>query len=150
MKYLCGFKKCAYIPLEEGTKLSFQQAVQRANLLSVNGRVRILIDYTVEMLIADLQRPKSSDIIFIDSVQYLRYSEKASQEITKFQFKDLVRAFPKKLFIFISHAKDGEPRGSLASAIYYDADVCIEVKQFEALPRKSRYGGHKPFQISKQ
>jgi hypothetical protein len=40
--------------------------------------------------------------------------------------------FPKKLFIFISQEKRGQPRGSIAQNIRYDADIKIRVEGYKA------------------
>lgn len=150
VKHFATLKKIGYNSIEEKVKYSFQQAVRRANLLSVNSKVKIWVSLTVEELKEELLKPKSPEIVFIDSVQYLRTSEKSINELTKFEYKDLINSFPNKLFVFISHAKNGEPKGSLAQSIYYDADTCIEVIDFVAYPKKSRYGGNKPFEISQE
>lgn len=141
MKYLCDFKKCSYITIEEKQKLSFQRAIESANLLSVSSKVKIWVDYTVQDLELELAKPKSPEIIFVDSIQYLRKTSTSFQEISKFEYKELIDKYPKKLFVFISHAKKGEPKGSLAEAAYYFSDVCIKVSDFTAIPMKSRYGG---------
>lgn len=148
MRYLCKFKTCAYIPLEEKTKLSFQQAVQRANLISVTSKVKIWEEQNVESLLIELSKPKSPDIIFIDSIQYLKKNERSTQELTRFEYKALMDAFPKKLFISISHAKNGEPKGALGDAVYYHSDVCLMVKEGIAYPMKSRYGGDTAFDMN--
>jgi len=147
MEYITSFYKCAYLPLEEGMKLSFQQAITRANLLSANAHVKLWPDFSLEELRAELSKPKAPRVIFIDSAQYVLATKQSYQVITNIEYKQFIKEFPNTLFIWISHAKKGEPKGALAEAIYYDADVCLEVKNFQAIPRKSRYGGNKPFEI---
>ena len=149
VKHLCQFKKVGYNSIEEKAKFSFQQAVKNANLMSVNSKFKIWVSLTVEELKEELNRPKSPDVVFIVSVQYLRMKQSSTNELTKFEYKDLVNSFPQKLFVFISHAKNGEPRGALAESIYYDADVCLKVSDFIVTPNKSRYGGKIPFSITK-
>lgn len=150
IKYLCQFKKTAYIPLEESTKFSFQQAIERANLMSVNSRIKIWIDFTVSELEIELSKPKAPDVIFIDSLQYLRKHPLAVNELTRFEYKQLIDMFPKKLFVFVSHAKNGEPKGALGANVYYFSDVCLQVINFVAYPKKSRYGGSTPYAFTHQ
>lgn len=147
MKYLCEFKKCAYLSLEEGEKLSFQMAVQRAGLDTIGSKAVLWFNYDFNLLINELESPRSPKVVFIDSVQYFFNSE-TNRGLTKNEYKELIRRFPTKLFIFISHEKNGMPKGALADAIYYDSDVCLRVRNFEALPAKSRYGGNQPLKIT--
>lgn len=148
LKYMAKFKKCAYLPLEEGTKLTFKQAIQRANLVSVSNKVKIWDNYTVQDLDAELPKPKSPDVIFIDSLQYLRMHAKSPNQLTSFEYLDLLKRYPKKLFVFISHAKNNEPKGALAESVYFGSDVCLYVDNFKVQPRKSRYGGKVVFELN--
>jgi predicted ATP-dependent serine protease len=142
MKYWTKFKKCAYLPLEEGTKLTFKQAISSANLLSVSSKVKIWDEYTVQDLDIELKKPKAPEVVFIDSLQYLKMTAKSVNQLTNFEYMNLLKRHPKKLFIFISHAKKGEPKGALAEAVYYGSDVCLYVNDFMVSPVKSRYGGN--------
>lgn len=146
-KALCQTKKVGYNSIEEKAKYSFQQAIKKANILSVKSKFKLWVSLTVEELIEELSKKKSPDVVFIDSIQYLRMSEKSSNELTKFEYKDLINMFPNKLFIWISHEKNGEPKGALADAVYYDSDTCIQVCDYVASPVKSRLGGKEPYNI---
>ena len=147
LKYITHFKKCAYIPLEEGTKLTFKDAITNANLLPVSARVKIWEGYTVEDIDIELSKPKAPDVVFIDSLQYLKMTSKSVNELTKFEYKELLERHPKKLFVFVSHAKKNEPRGALAESVYYGSDVCLFVDDFTVYPAKSRYGGKIPMEL---
>lgn len=147
LKYITSFKKCAYIPLEEGTKLTFKEAVERANLLSVSSRVKIWEAHTVEDLDIELKKPKSPEVIFIDSLQYFKMNANSVNELTKFEYMELLKRHPKKLFIFVSHAKKDEPKGALAESVYFGSDVCLFVKDFVVYPKKSRYKGSEPMKL---
>ena len=149
VKAFCSSKKVGYNSIEEKAKYSFQNALKRGNILSVKGKLKIWVSLSVHELTEELLKPKSPDVIFIDSVQYLRMTQKSVNQLTNFEYKNLINQFPNKLFVFISHAKNGEPKGSLAEAIYYDADVGIYVKDFIATPLKSRYGGNTIYEILK-
>ena len=147
LKYITRFKKCAYIPLEEGAKMTFQEAAKEANLRSASSRIKLWVDYTVEDLNNELVKPRSPEVIFIDSLQYLKMKSDSYNQLTAFEYKSLINSFPKKLFIFISHAKNNEPKGALAEAVYFGSDVCLFVKDFCVYPKKSRYGGKKSMHL---
>ena len=91
------FKKCAYIPLEEGTKMTFQEAVKGANLLSASSKVKLWEGYTIEDIDIELSKPKAPEVIFIDSIQYLKMAHNSVNELTKFEYMDLLNRHPKKL-----------------------------------------------------
>ena len=74
----------------------------------------------------------------IDSLQYT--------ELDKAGFKRLKKEFPKKLWIFISHADGKIPRGSLAKFMKNVAMLKIRVEGFKAFP-EGRFGGGKPYII---
>ena len=148
LKYLTNFKKCAYVPLEEGVQLSFQQAFNQANLLSVSSQFKLWPDYTVKDLDEELSKPRAPQIIFIDSVQYLRMNDESYSELTKFEYMELLKRHPKTLFIFISHAKNNEPKGALAEAVYYGSHICMWVKDFVVYPKKNRFGGKTPLELN--
>ncbi|MEO9258573.1 MAG: hypothetical protein ABI207_09325 [Crocinitomicaceae bacterium] len=147
MKYLCGFKKCAYIPLEEKAKLSFAMSLKRANLKSISNKVKLWIDYTAEDLDVELTKSKSPDVIFIDSLQYFKLNKTAHQELTRFEFIDFIHRHPKKLFVFISQVKNDLPKGSLGDSVYYHSDTCINIQNFNAIPTKNRFGGGSSYEF---
>lgn len=140
-KYLTNFDTVIYDTLEEGARKSMQYAIAQTGIKSVSRRFVLLDREPFEELKQRLRNRKSPSIIFIDSFQYLA--------LTKKQYIDLKKEFPNKLFIFISHAEGKNPEGKVAKFIRYDVDVKIRVEGYVALP-VSRYGGGKPFVISKQ
>lgn len=136
-KMLSAFKKVHYNTLEERGRESFRLACIRNNMEACGSKFSYECeDY--ETLRARLRKKRSAKIVVIDSVQYLR--------ITEAQYKELIREFPDVLFIFVSHAKGTMPKGAVADAIRYDADVKINVKNFVA-SIQSRFGGNKPYII---
>jgi|GEM_PF-153181 hypothetical protein len=138
-KYLATFQRVYYNTKEEGLKKSFHLALKSVGMKAVGERFCFHSE-SYEQMVARLLKKRSPNIIIIDSVQFL--------SITKEQYEDLLALFPKKLFIFISHAKGHEPKGEVAEAIRYNSDVKIEVFKFLATPRENtRFGGSKPFVI---
>lgn len=138
-KYLCGFTKVYYNTLEEGEKLTFKKACKENAMESVKTTFRYGKD-KLPALIARLEKRRSPSVIVIDSLQHFRIGKK--------EYYDLMERFPKKLFIFISHARGQEPKGEVADEIRYNSDVKIRVERFIARPvENTRYGGHKPYVI---
>lgn len=137
-KYLCKHAKVAYNTMEESTGLSFERALEDENMKSVEGQFRILDNFSIEEIKDRLRAQRSEDVIFIDSLQYsmLNYNS----------YVKLKEEFPKKLFIFISHAEGKNPAGRTANKLRYDANIKIYVDQYVAYP-VSRYGGGEPYTI---
>ncbi len=75
----------------------------------------------------------------IDSLQYTGMTFEA--------YKELLERFPKKLFVFISHADGREPAGRIATQVKFNANIKIRVSGFTAYAI-SRYGGGVPYTIS--
>lgn len=140
-KYLTKFGKVAYDTIEEGASLTFKNAITRHKLTAAEKRRFVILDEEIEELIERLTRQKSPDIIIIDSLQFAN--------ITKVQYKNLVRMFPSKLFIWISHADGKKPLGALAIYVEYNSHVKIRVEGFRAII-KSRYEGKDDFIINQE
>ena len=133
-KYMTNFATVLYNSLEEGVSKSLAEAVVRTNMRQCTGRFIILDKEPIEELEIRLQKKKSPNIIFIDSVQYTG--------LNKITAKSLVDRYPKKLFVFISHANGKFPDGRVANAIRYHANVKIIVQGYRA-KIQSRFGGDK-------
>lgn len=140
-KYLTNFGKVAYNTIEEGAKATFQRAFTQVNMKPCKGKLIVLNKEGYDDLWFRLSKPKSPNIIIIDSIQYFDADKK--------KIKAMINEFPNKLFIFISHVDGSKPMGSTAKAVEYDADVKLTVKGFKAFPI-SRYGGTEPYVIWKE
>ena len=68
-KYLCKFAKVAYNSLEEGASLTMRNTMEKCEMEDVNTRFRLIDGESIEQLSIRLQRPKSPQIIVIDSFQ---------------------------------------------------------------------------------
>lgn len=137
-KYLAGFGKVLYNSLEEGLSKSMQQAIADVGMSDVQRNFLLLDKESIGDLTERLRRQRSPNVIFIDSLQYtgLRYED----------YKQLRDEFPKKLFIFISHADGKEPRGEVGKSVRYDAFIKVWVEGFKAYA-ESRFGGGSEFVI---
>ncbi len=129
-KYLTNFGRVAYNSLEEGTSLSMQRAMIQEGMEQCGRKLILLDQESIEDLKRRLSKRYSPDVVIIDSLQYtgMNYSE----------YKDLRELFPKKLFIWISHADGKQPYGRIAKQVRYDSFVKIHVTGFIATAQ-SRY-----------
>lgn len=141
-KHITQWERVEYNTLEEGARLSMQEAVRENNMAQCKpGYFKILDKMPIADLKKRLRRPRSARIVFIDSVQYTF--------LTKKDYKALQREFPDHLFIWVSHARGKKPLGALAEAIWYDSDVKIFVQGFRAfsISRMSRGVLTEPYTI---
>jgi len=130
-KELSKYERILYNSLEEGSAKTMQNAFLNAGLASVKRRL-ILIQESVDELCVRLDRPKSQNVIVLDSFQYTGLSFE--------RYRDLVRRYPKKLFIIISQADGKQPSGRTAKRVMYDASLKIWVEGYRAFS-KGRYIG---------
>lgn len=119
-KYLAGFgKKIAYNSLEQGISPSLQTAWKRCNMKEIGSQIILIDKEDLQSLRERLSKRHSPDVVFIDSVAYLR--NKLDDILS------LRREFPRKLFVMIGQEKDGEARGVKQLLIKHDADVKIRL-----------------------
>ncbi|MCQ2195302.1 MAG: ATP-binding protein [Paludibacteraceae bacterium] len=140
--YFTQFCKVVYDSIEEGMSKSMQDALARIPVGDKSKyRFSLLDRVGLDELKSMLRKKRAADVIFIDSIQYtgMSYAD----------YKSLLEEFPKKMFVFVSHADGQLPKGEVAKSVRYDAMVKIQVKSFVATAI-GRYGGGKPFVISKR
>lgn len=140
VKVFMPFGKVLYVSLEEGFEASIVQTIHRhLTEAEHSGKIEFADhEMTYDMLVLKLSKKKSPKFIFIDSLQYW--------DITYDQYKFLKEKFPRKAFIFISHADGSKPKGTTAKAIQFDSGIKVHVMKFVAFIT-SRYGGNKPYII---
>lgn len=124
-KYLAGFRRVAYNSLEQGLSLSLQKAWERVEMAEAGSNIILLNKEQLPELRERLNKRRSPEIVIIDSLQYLDGFNKRS-------FQKLKNDYPDKLFVFISHDKNGNPDGKLGAFIRYDAEIKIKVEGFKA------------------
>ena len=139
-KYLAHFGKVVYNTLEEGLSYSFQKAVLATGMNGIRG-FAVYNKMDIRQMIEQLKMKRSADVVVIDSVQYSGLDKESA--------KALIDAFPRKLFIFISHADGIHPQGRTAMAIKFHADVKLRVEGYQIPSPISRYkdGKCEPFII---
>lgn len=130
-KYLTRFGRVAYNSMEEGVGASIKKTFKEEQMQEVNGKLILLDNENLDDLIIRLKKKKSPDVIAIDSLQYSGVNYAA--------YKRLKEAFPRKLFVWISHAEGKLPEGRVANKIRYDVPVKIRVEGYKAFAQ-SRYG----------
>ena len=130
-KYLSQFGRVLYNSLEQGLSPTMQSAWIAGGMEEAGRRVKLLDREGYDELFERLAKRQSPEIIIIDSINYLR-----GLRLSDYQL--LSQRYRKKLFIVVAHEKGGEPKGALAQAIRYDADVKIRVEGYRAMVT-SRY-----------
>jgi hypothetical protein len=140
-KYFAQFGRVAYNSLEEGLSLSFQNAIRAVGMQDVARRFVLLDKEPIEELRLRLGGQKAPDVVVIDSVQY--------SGLDKITAKALIDAFPRKLFIFVSHADGKNPDGRTARAIRFHANVKLWIEGYRIPAPVSRFkeGECAPFTI---
>ena len=123
-KELANHGKVLYVSHEEGFNATMQRHIKRAGMMDVKN-FYIIEGESLDELADRLDKPRSPDIVIIDSVQYLRCRFATFEEKLK-------KRFPRKLFVCISQAKKNNPKGALANDILFDADQKINVVGFAA------------------
>ena len=141
VKYLMSFEglRIAYNGLEEGMSETYRRAVIDTGLQTEKQHRFVFWDgFDYEDMLEKLKRKRSPNVIVIDSLQYLN--------ITYDQYKELVRKYPKKLFIWISHESGTEPKGGTAQSVKYNSNIKVRVHNYYATI-VSRYKGKEVFDI---
>jgi archaellum biogenesis ATPase FlaH len=137
VKQICmNSQKSHYNTSEEGMKKGFQMALKRNNMKGVPG-----FNYhqeNVAQLTARLSRQRQAKIVVIDSVQY--FFRKMRTE----HYFDFISKFQDTTFIWISGADGEKPKGQIANDIYFDADLVIKVKNYQAIVEKNRFEAYEP------
>jgi hypothetical protein len=131
VKELSKYGAVFYNALEEAARYTMQKHMIRNAMTAASGKV-LFEKESLEALEARMNKPKSPQFWVIDSFQYLG--------LTYRQYIAFKERHPKKLIIFISHAKGSNPKGDHADSVAYDADLKIFVEGFVAFS-KGRYLG---------
>lgn len=136
-KELSKYARVAYNSLEEGLSGTIQMAFMQEKMQEAKGLL-LLDSEKIPELEKRLKKHKSPGVVIVDSFQYARFNYALYSEFRQ--------RFPRKLFIWISHAEGNEPAGRVAKSVRYDASVKVRVEGFKAFPM-SRYGGGEPYVI---
>jgi len=120
-KYLSQFGRVMYDSLEQGLSRSMQLAWERVGMREAGRGVVFADRVQLEELRERLSKPKSAQMVIIDSVT-------AMQGFRKGDYADLVRDFPRKLFVFIAHEKNHKAFPAVAEYVrcLSDVKICVE------------------------
>lgn len=126
-----------YLSLEEKRGESITRKPEEAGVSASDRNFKLLPSAALQELILRLRKRNSPDVIFIDSLQYIKMSYE--------EYQKLHELFPSKTFVFVSHAIGANPKGAAADAIHYDAGVKIWVQggSIEVKHRFENGGGRK-------
>jgi len=121
---LTHYGQVLYLSYEEGVNQSFQERMLRFELDKRQGWFRVVTNDTLQEVAERLQRRHSAKFIIVDSFQQAGWNYADTEA--------LVKAFPRKSFIFISMEDKGQPMGKPAKRLRYLAGVKIRVSGFKA------------------
>lgn len=141
-KYMTRFGIVLYNTLEEGARLSMQEAIEDMGMKLVARKFQLKNRMPLSELKVELKKRKSASIIFIDSFQYLGLSKK--------EYIRLKEEFPNKLFVFVSHAEGKMPEGKVAKFVKYDVDCKIHIEGYRASVQSRYKKSGKPLIISQE
>lgn len=135
---LCKTRQVLFIPLEEGSGMTFRDAVLGTGIADCGRRflVRDMVPFAPDALIEELKervsKQRSADVYVIDSFQYTGLNFR--QYV---QLKDVLR---NKLLIFTSQADGKQPVGRSAKSVMFDAMLKVWVEGHQAFS-KGRFIG---------
>lgn len=135
-KELCRHGRVIYNSLEEGVSLSFQNRLRLFKMEEVSKRFTIVQEDATE-LSARLEKPKSPNIVIIDSFQYF--------EMNYAQYKKFKNRHKNKLIIIISQAEGKQPFDRTAKKVMYDASMKIHVEGHRATSKGRFFGKDKDY-----
>lgn len=124
-KYLSQFGRTMYDSLEQGLSRSMQIAWDRVGMSEAGRGVVFGNKVFLDDLKEKLSRPKSPQIIIIDSIT-------AIQGFHKSDYANLVKTFPNKLFIFIAHEKNHKAHPAVAEYVRCLSDIKVHVSGYRA------------------
>jgi hypothetical protein len=137
-KYLANFGKVYYNSFEEGESLTLQQAFNRHDMWSMEGKVLLGDREDFDLVMRRMSRKRAPRFCIIDSLDYMR--------LTVDQYKRFVNELPHKSIIIISWSAGKNPKSQAAKDIEYMVDVKVRVHEYKAYMR-CRFGGNEPFII---
>jgi archaellum biogenesis ATPase FlaH len=132
-KALCKGQKVAYISAEEGTDLSFTEAVKRAGLTTAD-KIAWYTYMSLQDVVKKFTKAKSADVIIIDNATMY------ADEFREMNIKELEYKLPNKLIILLAHEERKMPDGAAAKMAKKMAKVIFNIKGLTAFC-VSRFSG---------
>jgi len=136
-KYLSQFRKVMFDSIEQGLSLSLQMAWERVGMNEAGRGVVFADRVLLEELRERLKKPKSAQVVIIDSIT-------AMEGFRKSDYAALVKEFPAKLFIFLAHEKNHKAHPAVAEYVrcLSDVKICVEGYAARVLSRYATAGGY--------
>lgn len=119
-----------YISLEMGAlHRDFQEALHQAGIRSGQSHIQVSEECRgLDDLEAEINKQRSADVVFIDSIQYFeKQCGVKAEEIISIRMR-----YPRKIFVFISHVEGREVEGKTAYEVKRDAFRRIYIEGFKA------------------
>ena len=141
MKQQASFvNKILFESYEEGVaSRALQENIKRLGLISLNRKI-LIADETLDAMFERLDRRKSPDVVFIDSLEYSGF--KNIKQITEME-----RRYPKKTFVIIGQASGSRPRTELGESVLFMANQKIYIEGYRAFSRGRSFGPKKYYTI---
>lgn len=124
VKELCRLERVLWDDFEEGDSYTLKLSFERVAMQEVRSRVVLLDKLPLADIHKVLDKPKSPNIIVVNSLQHA--------QINKHDYLELTRQYSTKKWIWLSHAEGKEPEGRLARFIRYDSNEKIYIEGFTA------------------
>jgi electron transfer flavoprotein alpha subunit len=136
--------KCEWVDFEEGHAMTVQtMMIDRHKMLEkIGNRIVITEHLTYDELVKRISKKQSAKVWVINSIQASHFTEKQCAELRE----RFVLGKKKKIIIWISWAEGKNPKGAIAKATEFYADIKVFVEGFIAFSR-TRYGGGVPYVI---
>lgn len=136
--------RAEYISYEEGHGKTVQDCmIHRHDMLNAVGSRLVITDHlSYGELDKKIGRRQSAKIWVIDSLQASGLTFEQCQKLKE----KYVLSRKKKIIIYISWSDGKAPKGSVAKAVEYYANIKMFVDRLIVFP-KSRYGGNLPFVV---
>lgn len=118
-------ERVAYISAEEGTDMSFQNAVTRAGITPAD---KIVFEeyMTIEEIVEKYGKPKTARVLFIDNLTIY------PDELKSVGVRDFMNRLPNKLIVFVAHEERKEPYPACARMAKKLAKVFVHVQGLRA------------------
>lgn len=121
-QYLSSMEKVLYISAEQGISKSFKEALIRAKMTANNKKLHFLPYISIDELYTILRKRHSAGVIVLDNITFY------NDELKNGAFRQLLKDFPNKLFIFLAHEERGEPYTATATLCKKVAEIIIHIK----------------------
>lgn len=122
VNYLSKTDKVLFISAEQGISGSFQESLKRAGISPSNKNINYVAYITLDDVRSRLKKERAPRIVVFDNLSFY------SDELYKQSLIDLVKDFPKTVFILLAHEEKGKPYTAVAQFALKIAEIIIHIK----------------------